>query len=143
MDEIKVLINTLAVTIITGVVGIIGAYAKLALKKIELKAEAETSKIEDEKTRSMILLAFDNVRDIVANAVITAETTTVAQIKKANEDGKLTKEDGEKVFAEVKDKVLAQVTDDTKSAMTTVIGNFDSYVEDLIHSQLAQITGKL
>lgn len=143
MDEIKVLINTLAVTIITGVVGIIGAYAKLALKKIELKAEAETSKIEDEKTRSMILLAFDNVRDIVANAVITAETTTVAQIKKANEDGKLTKEDGEKVFAEVKDKVLAQVTDDTKSAMTTVIGNFDSYVEDLIHSQLAQISGKL
>ena len=143
MDEIKVLINTLAVTIITGVVGIIGAYAKLALKKIELKAEAETSKIEDEKTRSMILLAFDNVRDIVTNAVITAETTTVAQIKKANEDGKLTKEDGEKVFAEVKDKVLAQVTDDTKSAMTTVIGNFDSYVEDLIHSQLAQITGKL
>lgn len=143
MEDIKVLVNTLAVTIITGVIGIIGAYAKLALKKIELKAEAEASKIEDDKTREMILLAFNNVKDVVANAVITAETTTVAEIKKANDDGKLTKEDGEKVFTEVKDKVLAQVTDDTKSAMTTVIGDFDSYIEDLIHSQLAQITGKL
>lgn len=143
MDDIKVLVNTLAVTIITGVIGIIGAYAKLALKKIELKAQAEASKIEDEKTREMILLAFNNAKEVVTNAVITAETTTVAQIKKANEDGKLTKEDGEKVFAAVKDDVLNQLSDDTKSAMTTVVSNFDSYIEDLIHAQLAQITGKL
>lgn len=143
MEDIKVLVNTLAITVITGVIGIIGAYAKLALKKIELRAEAETAKIEDDKTREMILLAFNNVRDVVTNAVITAETTTVAELKKANDDGKLTKEDGEKVFAVVKDKVVSQVSDDTKAAMSTVIGNFDSYVEDLIHTQLAYITGKL
>lgn len=143
MDDIKVLVNTLAITIITGVIGILGAYAKLTLKKIELKVQAETAKIEDDKTRDMILLAFSNVKDVVNNAVITAETTTVAELKKANEDGKLTKEDGEKVFAAVKDKVVSQVSDDTKTAMSAVIGNFDSYVEDLIHAQLAQITGKI
>ena len=143
MEDIKVLVNTLAVTIITGLIGILVAYAKLTLKKIELKVQAETAKIEDDKTRDMILLAFSNVKDVVNNAVITAETTTVAELKKANEDGKLTKEDGEKVFAAVKDKVVSQVSDDTKTAMSTVIGNFDSYVEDLIHAQLAQITGKI
>lgn len=143
MDEVKVLVNTLAVTIITGVIGILGAYAKLTLKKIELKVQAETAKIEDDKTRDMILLAFSNVKDVVNNAVITAETTTVAELKKANEDGKLTKEDGEYVFNAVKEKVVTQVSDDTKSAMSTVIGDFDSYVEDLIHAQLAQITGKI
>ena len=143
MEDIKVLVNTLAVTIITGVIGILGAYAKLTLKKIELKVQAETAKIEDDKTRDMILLAFSNVKDVVNNAVITAETTTVAELKKANEDGKLTKEDGEYVFNAVKEKVVTQVSDDTKSAMSTVIGDFDSYVEDLIHAQLAQITGKI
>ena len=143
MEDIKVLVNTLAVTIITGVIGILGAYAKLTLKKIELKVQAETAKIEDDKTRDMILLAFSNVKDVVNNAVITAETTTVAELKKANEDGKLTKEDGEYVFNAVKQKVVTQVSDDTKSAMSTVIGDFDSYVEDLIHAQLAQITGKI
>ena len=143
MEDIKVLVNTLAITIITGVIGILGAYAKLTLKKIELKVQAETAKIEDDKTRDMILLAFSNVKDVVNNAVITAETTTVAELKKANEDGKLTKEDGEYVFNAVKEKVVTQVSDDTKSAMSTVIGDFDSYVEDLIHAQLAQITGKI
>lgn len=143
MDEVKVAINTLAVMIITGVVGILGAYAKLTLKKIELKVQAETAKIEDEKTRDMILLAFSNVKDVVSNAVIAAETTTVAELKKANEDGKLSKEDGQYVFNAVKDKVVTQVSEDTKTAMTTVIGDFDSYVENLIHAQLAQITGKI
>lgn len=143
MEEIKVAINTLAIMIVTGVVTILGAYAKLTLKKIELKVQAETAKIEDDKTREMILLAFSNVKDVVNNAVITAETTTVAELKKANDDGKLTKEDGDKVFATVKDKVLAQVSEDTKTALNTVIGDFDSYVEDLIHAQLAQITGKI
>lgn len=143
MEEIKVAINTLAIMIVTGVVSILGAYAKLTLKKIELKVQAETAKIEDDKTREMILLAFSSVKDVVNNAVITAETTTVAELKKANDDGKLTKEDGDKVFATVKDKVLAQVSEDTKTALNTVIGDFDSYVEDLIHAQLAQITGKI
>lgn len=143
MEEIKVAINTLAIMIVTGVVTILGAYAKLTLKKIELKVQAETAKIEDDKTREMILLAFSNVKDVVNNAVITAETTTVAELKKTNDDSKLTKEDGDKVFATVKDKVLAQVSEDTKTALNTVIGDFDSYVEDLIHAQLAQITGKI
>ena len=143
MEDIKVLVNTLAITIITGVIGILGAYAKLTLKKIELKVQAETAKIEDDKTRDMILLAFSNVKDVVSNAVIAAETTTVAELKKANEDGKLSKEDGQYVFNAVKDKVITQVSDDTKTAMTTVIGDFDSYVENLIHAQLAQITGKI
>lgn len=143
MDDIKVLMNTLAVTVLTGVIGILGAYARLTLKKIELRVDAETAKIEDEKTRNMVELAFNSVRDVVTNAVITAETTTVAQIKQANEDGKLTKEDGERVLNQVKETVSAQVSTDTKNALTTVIGSFDDYVEQLIHAQLAQITGKL
>ena len=143
MEDIKVLMNTLAVTVLTGVIGILGAYARLTLKKIELRVDAETAKIEDEKTRNMVELAFNSVRDVVTNAVITAETTTVAQIKQANEDGKLTKEDGERVLNQVKETVSAQVSTDTKNALTTVIGSFDDYVEQLIHAQLAQITGKL
>lgn len=143
MEDIKVLMSTLAVTVLTGVIGILGAYARLTLKKIELRVDAETAKIEDEKTRNMVELAFNSVKDVVTNAVITAETTTVAQIKQANEDGKLTKEDGERVLNQVKETVSAQVSTDTKNALTTVIGSFDDYVEQLIHAQLAQITGKL
>lgn len=143
MEDIKVLMSTLAVTVLTGVIGILGAYARLTLKKIELRVDAETAKIEDEKTRNMVELAFNSVKDVVTNAVITAETTTVAQIKQANEDGKLTKEDGERVLNQVKETVSAQVSSDTKNALTTVIGSFDDYVEQLIHAQLAQITGKL
>lgn len=143
MEDIKVLMSTLAVTVLTGVIGILGAYARLTLKKIELRLDAETAKIEDEKTRNMVELAFNSVKDVVTNAVITAETTTVAQIKQANEDGKLTKEDGERVLNQVKETVSAQVSSDTKNALTTVIGSFDDYVEQLIHAQLAQITGKL
>lgn len=143
MEDIKVLMSTLAVTVLTGVIGILGAYARLTLKKIELRVDAETAKIEDEKTRNMVELAFNSVKDVVTNAVITAETTTVAQIKQANEDGKLTKEDGQKVLSQVKETVSAQISTDTKDALTTVIGSFDDYVEQLIHAQLAQITGKL
>lgn len=141
--EIKELLNGLLVTVVGGVVGIIGAYARRILKKIEIKVDTETAKIQNDETRKLVDSTFDKVNNLVVSAVTTAETTTVASLKKANEDGKLTTEDGQIVLDEVKDKVLNQLNDEGKELLQSAISDLDTYVEDLIHKTLAEITGKV
>ena len=64
MEEIKVALNGLAIVVVTGLIGVVANYAKLALKKISDKANAELVKIENENTRNLIQNAKDDLVDL-------------------------------------------------------------------------------
>ena len=88
MEEVQVLLNSLLVTILTGVISIAGAYATLLLKKVTTKIQAETSKIESDKERVLVNDAIMSINDLVYQAVFAMQTTTVEAIKDKAEDGK-------------------------------------------------------
>ena len=141
--ELQEALNSLGITILVGVVGVVGVYLRLTLKKLTTKAELQISKIEDEKQRQLLLNAKEDVRELVENTIITAEQTTVKSLKSQNEDGKLTINDGKVVLSEVKESVLEQLSKDSKELIVKNTNNLEEYLNNLIESTLAEIQGKI
>ena len=143
MEEVQVLLNTLLVTILTGVISIAGAYATLLLKKVTTKIQAETSKIESDKERVLVNDAIMSINDLVYQAVFAMQTTTVEAIKDKAEDGKLTIEEGKEIANTVKDNVLAQLSTEVQSLATKQIENLDLYILDRIEVELEKVKTEL
>ena len=143
MEEVQVLLNTLLVTILTGVISIAGAYATLLLKKVTTKIQAETSKIESDKERILVNDAIMSINDLVYQAVFAMQTTTVDAIKDKAEDGKLTVEEGKEIANTVKDNVLAQLSTEVQSLATKQIENLDLYILDRIEVELEKVKTEL
>ena len=143
MEEIKLALNGLAIVIVTGVIGVVANYAKLALKKISDKANAELVKIENENTRNLIQNAKDDLVDLAKNTVGAFEVNSVKQLKEANGDGKLTKDEAIMVYNSVKDNILAQLNNESKELLVDNVGDFEKYIEILIENELAKIKGQL
>ncbi|WP_346938209.1 hypothetical protein [uncultured Clostridium sp.] len=141
--EIQEALNNLVITILIGVVGVVGVYLRLALKKLTTKTELQISKIEDEKQRQLLLNVKEDVRELVENTIITTEQTTVKGLKAQNEDGKLTVNDGKVVLSQVKESVLNQLSNDSKELMIKNTNNLEEYLNNLIESTLAEIQGKI
>ena len=143
MEEIKVALNGLAIVVVTGLIGVVANYAKLALKKISDKANAELVKIENENTRNLIQNAKDDLVDLAKNTVGAFEVNSVKQLKEANGDGKLTKDEAIMVYNSVKDNILAQLNNESKELLVDNVGDFEKYIEILIENELAKIKGQL
>ena len=143
MEEIKVALNGLAIVVATGLIGVVANYAKLALKKISDKANAELVKIENENTRNLIQNAKDDLVDLAKNTVGAFEVNSVKQLKEANGDGKLTKDEAIMVYNSVKDNILAQLNNESKELLVDNVGDFEKYIEILIENELAKIKGQL
>ena len=143
MEEVQVLLNTLLVTILTGVISIAGAYATLLLKKVTTKIQAETSKIESDKERVLVNDAIMSINDLVYQAVFAMQTTTVEAIKDKAEDGKLTLEEGKEIANTVKDNVLSQLSTEVQSLATKQIENLDLYILDRIEVELEKVKTEL
>ena len=143
MEEVQVLLNTLLVTILTGVIGIAGAYATLLLKKVTTKIQAETSKIESDKERVLVNDAVMSINDLVYQAVFAMQTTTVEANKDKAADGKLTLEESKEIANTVKDNVLAQLSTEVQSLATKQIENLDLYILDRIEVELEKVKTEL
>ena len=143
MEEVQVLLNTLLVTILTGVISIAGAYATLLLKKVTTKIQAETSKIESDKERILVNDAIMSINDLVYQAVFAMQTTTVEAIKAKAEDGKLTVEEGKEIANIVKDNVISQLSTEVQSLATKQIENLDLYILDRIEVELEKVKTEL
>lgn len=141
--ELQEALNSLAITVLVGVVGVAGVYFRLIVKKLATKTELQISKIEDEKQRQLLLNAKEDVRELVENTIITAEQTTVKSLKAQNEDGKLTINDGKVVLSQVKESVLEQLNKDSKELIVKNTNNLEEYLNNLIESTLAEIQGKI
>ena len=143
MEEVQVLLNSLLVTILTGVISIAGAYATLLLKKVTTKIQAETSKIESDKERVLVNDAIMSINDLVYQAVFAMQTTTVEAIKAKAEDGKLTVEEGKEIANTVKDNVISQLSTEVQSLATKQIENLDLYILDRIEVELEKVKTEL
>ena len=143
MEEVQVLLNTLLVTILTGVISIAGAYATLLLKRVTTKIQAETSKIESDKERVLVNDALMSINDLVYQAVFAMQTTTVEAIKDKAADGKLTLEESKEIANTVKDNVLAQLSTEVQSLATKQIENLDLYILDRIEVELEKVKTEL
>ena len=136
-------INTILTNALTGIgialIGLVGAYLTLLIRKASERIKAQTKLIKDEATRNLVNNALDKTKEVVNKNVASASETIVKELKASTLDGKLTKEDGQVILGVVKGRVLTQLSDDIKGLASSEIGDIESYVETLIENSLKEL----
>lgn len=121
------------------IVAIIGYLATIATKFINVKKNEIINKTTNENIQLYVNLASDTV----INVVQTLNSTMVDELKKANADGKLTKEEIDEIKNLALTMVLTMLTDEVKEGLSQVFGDLDTYLSSLIESTVYSIKNKL
>lgn len=143
MEELQVLLVNTLIGVATGLILLGGAYLNKFLKKALDKVNAETNKIDNENQKEFINRAIENLNGLVTRTVLATQTTLVEGLKKASEDGKLSKEDAEVVKNSVFELVKGQLSDDAKIVLGIQISDLDKYIDTEIEVALAKVRGQI
>ena len=79
-QQIQEALNVLLTTVITGVIGIIGALISVYLNKLKDKAIASTNAIKDDSTKKIVQNAINRLNELVFTNVRSAQETLVKEI---------------------------------------------------------------
>lgn len=142
-EELQPALITLCVTILSGAIAVVGAYVTLYLRKIMVKLQAETNKITNDVEKQLAQDSLARINDLIFQSVLATQVTIVEGLKNASEDGKLNKEDAEKIAESVKKQVLEQLTPDIVNSVKTQINDLDAYINSRIEVELTKVKKEL
>ena len=99
-----------------------------------LNAKADQIKNEtvQEKTTEYIF----NLQQVMASIVDAATKTVVDGLKEANADGKLTPEEQVQIKATVSNTIKAQLTEEGRAMLGTIVADIDIWIDAWIESYL-------
>lgn len=132
-----VLVNALG-TILTAAITTAAAMLVAYLAKLRKKAQVEINKVDNESTQTYLSNVLDTVYANLSASVDRIEVTLVKELKRATGDGKLTKEDQDRV-AEAAKELCKQITgQETMDALASIVGDTEEYLLTLIDSMVLQ-----
>lgn len=143
MDDINLALHSLLVLVITGMIGVVGLYAALLMKKLSLRISKEAEKIGDTELRDKAQDAIFTINEIITNTVFALQVTIVKEIKLAAEDGKLTPEESEMIFNIAKQQITSQLSEELLHAAEYSIDDIEGYIANKIETALQEIKDKL
>ena len=136
-------ITNLLTNILQLIVGILSAMIVVATNKLINYLETKTKNIKENNTKQLAIQALNDLNEIIRVNVVSAQTTLVQVAKEANEDGKLTKEDGDIIKEAVCIKIKSQLSDSNKKYIIKEIKNLDNYISSMVEYQLAQLKNQI
>ena len=142
MEQIQGQLINVGVTIVCGIITLLGALATYYLGVAVKKVKLQTQKIKNEDFRNLIDSSIDNVKELIYTNVVNAQEKIVPAIKESNADGRLTKQDGERILNLVKNNILQDLDSSTKALIEKEVGSLDRYLKKQIEVVLAQIKGR-
>ena len=125
-DILEALIPIL-VALLTALVG----YAITFLKK-------KTDALKDEKIKTLIDNALDEAESVADDAIAATQQKFVDDIKKAREDGKLTKEEAAQALEMAKQYFISHIKGSSKSILQQLFPNFEQWLGDFIEAKIGQ-----
>lgn len=132
-----ILVNALG-TILSAAITTAAVMLVAYLAKLRQKAQSEINKVENESTQTYLSNVLDTVYANLSAAVDRIEVTLVKELKNATGDGKLTKEDQDRV-AEAAKELCKQITgQETMDALAEIVGDTEQYLLTLIDSLVLQ-----
>ena len=138
MENLQPILVQALGTIVTAAITAAAAMLVAYLAKLRKKAQSEINKVENESTQTYLSNVLDTVYANLSAAVDRIEVTLVKELKNATEDGKLTKEDQDRV-AEAAKELCKQITgQETMDALAEIVGDTEQYLLTLIDSLVLQ-----
>lgn len=118
---------------------LLSAYLVYYINKLVQKIKVETAKIEDEKQRKLVEDALNRVNDLAYKTVAQIEQTTAKSLRQLVKEGKADKEQLLALGKQAVDEVYAQLSVDTKKALTDECLDVEKYIRDCVESYVLQI----
>jgi len=125
-DILEALIPIL-VALLTALIG----YAIAFLKK-------KTEALRDERIKMLIDNALDEAERVADDAIAATQQKFVDDIKKAREDGKLTKEEAAQALEMAKQYFMSHIKSSSKSILRQLFPNFEQWLGDFIEAKIGQ-----
>lgn len=134
MEEIQQALLTALTLVATTAVGVGAKYLRSLLKRLGEKAEAQTSKIEDEKAEILLKNILDKVEMLIEDSIHYTEENLVKEMKLASEDGKLTLEEGKAVLQVTAENVYAKLSPQTVNLLQDTYDNLMVFIEEKVQN---------
>ena len=140
MELINELGTQLMKSFAEGLIALSGAGLLYLIAIARKKILAETEKIKNEDQRNLVKATIERVDNLAKITVQNAEQVMVKEAKSATEDGKLTKEDADKVKNAVKNEIIDKLSSDTKAILSEEYKDIESYIDKLIEAKVHELT---
>ena len=134
MEEIQQALLTALVLVATSAIGVGAKYLCSLLKRLADKAEAQTSKIEDEKAEILLKNTLDKVEVLIEDSIHYTEENLVKELKLATEDGKLTLEEGKEVLQTTAENVYAKLSPQTVNLLQETFDNLMIFIQERVQN---------
>ena len=128
--------------VISGALAIASVYATLLVTKATQKAKMEISKLKDEQAKKLLDDSLDRVDVLLKTNIIAMENTLKKQLAKGIEDGKIEKEELNKLAFAVKENVLNQLGEDTVMILNNGLNDLNGYIEARLEQVLVEVKEK-
>ena len=140
MELINELGTQLVKSFAEGLIALSGAGLLYLIAIARKKILAETEKIKNEDQRNLVKATIEKVDNLAKITVQNAEQVMVKEAKSTTEDGKLTKEDADKVKNAVKNEIIDKLSSDTKAILSEEYKDIESYIDKLIEAKVHELT---
>ena len=128
--------------VISGALAIASVYATLLVTKATQKAKMEISKLKDEQAKNLLNDSLDRVDVLLKTNIIAMENTLKKELAKGVEDGKIEKEELNKLAFAVKENVLNQLGEDTVMILNNGLNDLNGYIEARLEQVLVAVKEK-
>ena len=128
--------------VIGGALAIASVYATLLVTKATQKAKMEISKLKDEQAKNLLNDSLDRVDVLLKTNIIAMENTLKKELAKGVEDGKIEKEELNKLAFAVKENVLNQLGEDTVMILNNGLNDLNGYIEARLEQVLVEVKEK-
>ena len=128
--------------VISGALAIASVYATLLVTKATQKAKMEISKLKDEQAKKLLDDSLYRVDVLLKTNIIAVENTLKKELAKGVEDGKIEKEELNKLAFAVKENVLNQLGEDTVMILNNGLNDLNGYIEARLEQVLVEVKEK-
>ena len=128
--------------VIGGALAIASVYATLFVTKATQKAKIEIAKLKDEQAKKLLNDSLDSVDVLLKTNIIAMENTLKKELAKGVEDGKIEKEELNKLAFAVKENVLNQLGEDTVMILNNGLNDLNGYIEARLEQVLVEVKEK-
>ena len=128
--------------VISGALAIASVYATLLVTKATQKAKMEISKLKDEQAKKLLDDSLYRVDVLLKTNIIAVENTLKKELAKGVEDGKIEKEELNKLAFAVKENVLNQLGKSSLDILNEGLNDLDGYIEARLEQILVEVKEK-
>ena len=125
--------------VIESVLAIASFYATMFVASVAQKAKVELEKVKDEKAKELLNENLDRVDVLLRTNIIAMENTLKKEISEGIKDGKIEKDELNKLAVNVKENVLNQLGKGSLDILNEGLNDVNGYIEARLEQVLVDI----